>query len=199
MPLSMIAFLAVWVCSHAINVLIILSPFSLVDTALKLSRMAMLALIGMFYWIAPWLGAAICVVIIIAAAWLAPSALRLMIFGTRFAGDVLLPWRAKDSATPERPHVFTLGAVGGLPARTGGRLVPTGDGGLEFRYRRFCVMPEAGVSLPEAERHITKGVLSPAVYLGEEKQLLLLPRYRGREDGIAETMRFAPTRDHALA
>jgi len=197
-PTSVVAFAMVWVCSHAINVLIILSPFSLVDSMLKIARVGMLLMIGLLYWIAPWLGAALCVLIILVAAWLAPSALRLMIFGTRFAGDVLLPWRAKTTATPERPHVFTLGKVGGLPSRTGGRLVMNENGGVEFRYRRFCVMPETVVILPEGERHIAKGLISPAVFSGEEKQLMLLPRYRGHEEVVVETLRFKKVRDHPL-
>lgn len=198
-PTSLVAFGVVWVCSHAINVLIILSPFSMVDSMLKIARFGMLLTIGLMYWIAPWLGAALCVVIILVAAWLAPSALRLMIFGTRFAGDVLLPWRAKNTATPERPHVFTLGSVGGLPSRTGGRLVMNESGAVEFRYRRFCMMPETAVSLPEGDRHIAKGLLSPAVFSGEEKQLLLLPRYRGREEMIVEVMQFKEAREHRFS
>ncbi|MFC7337949.1 hypothetical protein ACFQY0_12225 [Haloferula chungangensis] len=197
-PTSLVAFGLVWVCSHAINVLIILSPFSLVDSMLKIARFGMLLTIGLMYWIAPWLGAALCVVIILIAAWLAPSALRLMIFGTRFAGDVLLPWRAKTTATPDRPHVFTLGSIGGLPSRTGGRLAMNGNGDLEFRYRRFCVMPETAVRLPDGERHIAKGLLSPAVFNGEEKQLLFLPRYRGREEMLVEVMHFKEVREHRL-
>lgn len=198
-PMSVIAFAVVWVCSHAINVLIILSPFSTVDTLLKIGRVGMLMMIGLAYWIAPWLGAAFCVVIILIATWLAPSALRLMIFGSRFAGDVLLPWRAKKTATPERPHVFTLGSIGGLPSRTGGRLVSTDDGGVEFRYRRFCVMPESVVRLPDGERHIGKGLISPAVFSGEEKQLLMLPRYRGREEAVVEILNFKEAREHPFS
>jgi hypothetical protein len=198
-PTSVVAFGVVWVCSHAINVLIILSPFSLVDSLLKLARVGMLLMIALMYWIAPWLGAALCVVLILIAAWLAPSAMRLMIFGSRFAGDVLLPWRAKKTATLERPHVFTLNSLGGLPSRTGGRLVVTDEGGAEFRYRRFCVMPETVVRLPDAERHIAKGLISPAVFSGEEKQLLLLPRYRGHEEAIVENLRLKEAREHPMS
>ncbi|MGB6223609.1 hypothetical protein [Haloferula sp.] len=198
-PMSILAFALVFVCSHAINVLIILSPFSLVDSMLKLARFGVLIAVGVMYLIAPWLGAAFCVILILIAAWLAPSALRLMIFGTRFAGDVLLPWRAEKTATPESPHVFTLGETGGLPSRTGGRLVAGANGNLEFRYRRFLLMPETVVPLPEGERHIAKGLISPAVFSGEEKQLLLLPRYRGREEAIVEILSFREARDHSLA
>ncbi|RYD39098.1 MAG: hypothetical protein EOP85_16550, partial [Verrucomicrobiaceae bacterium] len=37
-PAAVVSFLVVWVCSHAINVLIILSPFSTLDAVLKLAR-----------------------------------------------------------------------------------------------------------------------------------------------------------------
>ena len=85
-PLAVVAFLMVWVCSHAINVLIILSPFSTLDALLKLMRTGLLVAVGLAYLIAPWLAAAFCLVIIAVAAWLAPAALRLAIFGARYAG-----------------------------------------------------------------------------------------------------------------
>jgi phage terminase large subunit-like protein len=41
-PLAVVAFFMVWVCSHAINVMIILSPFSTFDAVLKLMRTGLL-------------------------------------------------------------------------------------------------------------------------------------------------------------
>ena len=99
-PASIAAFLIVWVCSHAINVLIILSPSSLLDAMLKLLRTGLLVVVGIVYLIAPWLAAAFCLLLIAVAVWLAPAALRFMIFGARFAGDILLPGRGRRRATP---------------------------------------------------------------------------------------------------
>lgn len=208
-PLAVLAFLTVWLCSHAINVLIILSPFSSVDSALKLLRTALLSLVSASYFIAPWLGAALCLGIIVVAAFLAPSALRLMIFGTRFAGDVLLPWRAKRRATPERPHAFTLGRIAGLPARTGGRLARTEEGAVVFFYRPWCVLPERTVTLTPGRHEVVKGLLSPAMFRSggegeggggkEQKLVVFLPRYRGHEEKIAAQLQLAGIRDHALA
>ncbi len=205
-PLCVLAFLLVWICSHAINVLIILSPFSTVDAVLKIARTSLLASVGLIYAIAPWLAAGICLVIIAVAAWLAPSAMRLAIFGARFAGDILLPWRGKRSATPDAPHAFTLGRLGGLPARTGGRLVAMEDGSTVFRYRRWCVLDERSVPLPEGARLVSKGLLSPSlVHRGGGKEpaeiemLLFLPRYRGHEDAIASHLKCHGVRDHALS
>lgn len=203
-PLSILAFLLVWICSHAINVLIILSPFSTVDAALKIARAALLASVGLVYAIAPWLAAAICLLLIAIAAWLAPSALRFAIFGARFSADILLPWRGRRRATPEMPHAFTLGRLGGLPARTGGRLVVLEDGSTIFRYRRWCILDERTVPLPEGSRLVAKGLLSPSLIhregdTAEREMLLFLPRYRGHEAAIAGLMKCHGVRDHAVA
>lgn len=202
-PVAVVAFLMVWICSHAINVLIILSPFSTLDAGLKLMRTGLLAAVGLLYAIAPWLAALMCLAIIAVAAWLAPSALRLAIFGARYAADILLPWRGRKRATPEQPHAFTLGRVAGLPPRTGGRVVLLDDGRAVFRYRRWCVLDERTIPLPEGMRHLEKGLLSPALVhrAGQEemKLLLFLPRYRGHEENIAGHLKLHGVRDHSLA
>jgi hypothetical protein len=203
-PAAVVAFLLVWVCSHAINVLIILSPFSTLDALLKLARTGLLVLVGVVYMIAPWLAAAMCLVIIAVAAWLAPAALRLAIFGARYAGDILLPWRGRKRATPEQPHAFTVGRMAGLPPRTGGRVVVLEDGTAVFRYRRWCVLDERTVPLPDGRRHLEKGLFSPSMIHRagepEEKKLLLfLPRYRGHEEGIVGHLRLQGVREHAVA
>ena len=204
-PVGIVAFLAVWLCSHAINVLIILSPFSSVDAVLKLMRAGSLVALGLVYLIAPWLAAALCVAIILVALWLAPAAMRLMIFGTRYAFDVLLPWRGRKRATPESPHVFTFGKLSGLPSRTGGRLVKLEDGSMAFRYRRGLVLDVRTVPIPDGVRHVEKGLLSPSLLLREEGQsdgrkvLLFLPRYRGHEERIVESLELHGVREHALS
>lgn len=203
-PASIVAFLLVWICSHAINVLIILSPFSTVDALLKLARVGLLAMVGVIYAIAPWLAAAVCLGIIAIAAWLAPSAMRLAIFGARYATDILMPWRGKKRVSPESPHAFTLGRLAGLPPRTGGRLVLREDGTHAFRYRRWCVLDERIIPMPEGIRHVEKGLLSPSLIHQSSPQedettlLIFLPRYRGHEASIAGTLKLHGTRDHAI-
>ena len=203
-PVMIVAFLSVWLCSHAINVLIILSPFSTVDGLLKLLRAGSLVGIGLIYLIAPWLAALLCVAIILVALWLAPAAMRLAIFGTRYALDVLLPWRGRKRATPESPHVFTFGGFSGVPARTGGRLVKQEDGSILFRYRRGLVLDVRSIVVPDGARHVEKGLLSPSMLLRENgrnearKALLFLPRYRGHEERIVEALGLNGIRDHPL-
>lgn len=203
-PVAVVAFLMVWVCSHAINVLIILSPFSTLDALLKLARTALLASVGVMYWIAPWLAAVFCLLIIAVAAWLAPSALRLAVFGARFAGDILMPGRGRKRATPAQPHAFTLGRVAGLPPRTGGRLVLLEDGTMEFRHRRWGILDVRSTPLTGGRRVVEKGLFSPSlVHLpgepDERKQLIFLPRYRGHESAIVRDLNFHGVREHAMA
>jgi len=202
-PLAVVAFLVVWVCSHAINVLIILSPFSTLDALLKLMRTGLLLVVTLAYVIAPWLAAAFCLMIIAVAAWLAPSALRLAIFGARYAADILLPWHARKRATPEQPHAFTLGRVAGLPPRTGGRVILLEDGTAAFRYRRWCVLDKRTIPLPDGPRHVEKGLFSPSLVHrageGDELRILLfLPRYRGHEEIIAGHLKLRGVREHAF-
>ncbi len=200
-PLSIIAFGLVWVCSHAVNVLIILSPFSSVDTLLKLGRTATLAFVAIAYAIAPWLGAVVCGLILLAAIWFAPAALRLTIFGTRLAGDVVLGARGRARADFSRPHVFLMRKMEGLPSRIGGRLAKTEAGNIEFRYRRGCIGPERSVPLPAGRLELAKGLLMPVLMTiegeTEHRTLLFLPRYRGSEVALAETLGFHAIREHA--
>lgn len=203
-PAAVIAFLAVWVCSHAINVLIILSPFSTLDALLKLARTGLLVAVALIYLIAPWLAAALCLVIIAVAAWLAPAALRFAIFGARYASDILLPWRGRQRATPAQPHAFTLGRSTGLPPRTGGRMILLDDGSAVFRYRRFCLLDERTIPLPNGTRHVEKGLFSPSLVhqcgsIDECKLLLFLPRYRGHEETMATHLKLHGVREHPVA
>ncbi len=203
-PLAIFAFLLVWVCSHAINVLIILSPFSLLDTFLKLARTALLASVGLVYFISPWIAAAFCLLLIALAAWLAPSALRLAIFGARYAGDILLPWHARKKATPAQPHAFTLGKFAELPARTGGRMILLEDGTSVFSYRRWCCLDERTIPLPIGPLHLEKGLFSPSLihrtgHEEETKLLLFLPRYRGLEPAMTTHLNLLGVRAHPAA
>lgn len=202
-PMAITAFLLVWVCSHAINVLIILSPFSSLDALLKIARTALLGSVGLVYVVSPWLAAAFCLMLIAVAAWLAPASLRLAIFGARYAGDILLPSRGRKQATPEQPHAFTFGKTFGLPARTGGRMILLENGSLGFRYRRWCVLDERTVMLPSGTQHLERGLFSPSLVhrAGEQEQaklLLFLPRYRGQEASIASHLKLQGVRDHAM-
>src|SRR5262249_39375148 len=63
-PFAMVAFFIVFLASNAINILILLSPFTTVDTALKGFRTALLASVVGTSFVNPWMGAAWALVII---------------------------------------------------------------------------------------------------------------------------------------
>ena len=84
-----------------------------------------------------------------------------------------------------------------------GQLAKLGDGTAVFRYRRWCVLDERTIPLPEGMRQVEKGILSPSLVHGcgegEATLLLFLPRYRGHEEKLAEHLKLQGVRDHAMA
>jgi hypothetical protein len=203
-PLSLLAFFAVWVTSHAVNVLIVLSPFGLLDALLKLMKTSVLATVAASTLLNPFVGAAISLLIIFIALWLAPGAIRFAVFGTLIASDLLLPWRAKSRIDLAEPHVFTARRLGGVPARTFGRIVRLPDA-FAFSYRPWGVLPRQTVALPSESITIDRGILFPTLMqpCGPQSRLTpildYLPRYRGSEDRIAEQLRATAVRPHAFA
>lgn len=200
-PLAVIAFGIIWVCSHAVNVLIILSPFSTLDALLKLSRTAVLALVAITYAIAPWLGAAFCIMLFIIALFFAPAAVRLMHFGTHVAMDVLFPGRASKKVNHHEPKGFTICKLTGLPRRICGRLVARVDGSMELHYRRMFFLPEKSVLIPSAKHMVAKGLITPSIIAMEDgkarRVMILLPRYRGHEETISEAFGLDGVHDYA--
>jgi hypothetical protein len=63
-PVSIVAFAVVWLSAHAINVLIALSPFGIVDAGLKLIKLGLMALVAGATFIHPYAGAAVSLVLI---------------------------------------------------------------------------------------------------------------------------------------
>ena len=102
-PVSIIAFFIVFLASNAINVLILLSPFAVVDAALKGFRLLVLLTVAATAFANPWLGAAWALVIIAIAYFIAGWSFRLSHFGLVFVWDFItlrrhrfVPDRAKQ-------------------------------------------------------------------------------------------------------
>jgi hypothetical protein len=190
-PLAIIGFLTVWLASHAINVLITLSPFTLVDSLLKLLKAGLLSTVVASSMISPFLGAAVCVGIILVAAIVAPWAFRIMVFGTLFGLDVLFPRRGGRRVRATEPHAFLARKMGGVPSRTYGRLARTESGEVTFIYRPWLLLPERTMPLAPGSVAVAKGVLFPsllhAAESGRRRAILVmfLPRYRSHEQTIA--------------
>ena len=205
LPLCLIGFFLVWIVSHALNILILLSPFGLLDTALKAARLGLLSLIAVAFAINPILAAVLSGIVITIAAFLAPSAFRLAVFGTFMGTDYLrsLIWKEEE-----------LNAVRGFLAKRGGTLLKArafgslrrSDEGAILFESRFCFFgPKRILSLSDAETLVVaNGMLFPSI-LGAATEtgarhslLFLLPRHRHQIHGISEKLGFEEVRETPL-
>ena len=192
-PLSIVVFGVVWLASHAINVLILLSPWGGVDAALKAARTALLGLVTATAWIDPVVGATLSVVIILIAWLVAGWAFRLMVFGWVFCWDTFTFRRRRFGVLADGNRMFLGRKLAGAPLRTYGRLCSGGDEKLVFKYRPWLVLAEREVEVPRAGLVVGRGVFYSEV-LGHDEAadrartlLLLPPRYLGHEELLART------------
>ena len=198
-PLAVAVFAVVWVVGHAINVLILLSPWGGVDTALKAMRTGVMSLVAATAYIDPVVGATLSVVIILLAYFMAGWAFRLMVFGSEFTWDFFTLRSRRFQLVADGNKLFTAREIAGAPMRTYGRLYQAGDGKLLFKFRPWLVLAERTIEVPRDGLVVGKGVFYSEV-LGFDSAadksstlLLLPPRYRGHEDGFARTYHISGT------
>lgn len=201
-PLCLGVFFVVWLSSHAINVLIALSPFGAVDVVLKLARVGLLALVAGGAWLNPWLGLAICLPIILLAWLVSGWAWRLTVFGTLCGWDILLFRRARlDEA--KGVDAFLARKLGNLPVRTRGRLRRTPEGGLVFHVRPWLLLPGRSHRPEPATDGLVRGLLFPCVTSrnangAERNEFFLRPSLREESEAAARLLGLARVRDGAL-
>lgn len=198
-PLSVAVFAVVWLTSHAINVLILLSPWGAIDAVLKGVRTSLLGLVTATAWIDPVVGATLSVAIIIIAYFTAGWAFRLMTFGTVFCWDFLTLRRRRFALLADDNKLFTGSEFEGVPPRTYGRLHQAPDGALTLKFRPWLVLPPREVPVPREGLVVGKGVFYSEV-LGHDPKtdgnrtlLLLPPRYLGHEELFARTYHISGT------
>lgn len=185
-PFGVAVFAVVWMASHAINVLILLSPWGAIDAALKGARTALLGLLTLTATMNPWVSAALSMVVIILAYFVAGWAFRLTIYGSIFSWDFFTLRRARYKVQPDVNKVFAGGNLPEVPVRTYGRLRQTDDG-LTFAYRPWLVLPERVVKVEGENLSVGRGLFFSSVIKGEEKTYFILPpRYRGHEDELVK-------------
>ena len=186
-PLAIAAFFVVWMVAHVINVLIIVSPFTTVDAALKSVRLLILSSVTLTSFANPYVGAAWALLIIIVCYFLSGWALRLTVFGTVFAWD-FLTFRSSRSRPDDANWVFTARAMEKTPIRSFGRLVRNENGRLVLRHRPWLILPAKQFVLPEATYAVGRGLFYPEILHVEPKSnhaiLTLPPRYCGHEDEL---------------
>jgi hypothetical protein len=190
LPMALVCFVTVWVTAHVVNVLIALCPIGLLDSALKLLKNFVVAAILMLSIIHPTLGAVLCTMIVLFAAYVFGFAMRFAIFGAVFAADVLLLWRSVGQQLEGDAHGFIFG-VKGVPPRTFGSLQRREGGRYVFAYKPWLILPTRHIFLPEKEIVIVKGLLSVSAAFqsaggGMERVLEFLPRHRVQVESLAE-------------
>lgn len=188
-PLGVAVFAVVWMASHAINVLILLSPWGAIDAALKSARTGLLGLLTIAATLEPWVAAGLSLVVIVVAWFVAGWAFRLTVFGWVFCWDFATLRRRRFRPRDNENLMFAGGQLGDVPVRTYGRLRRTEGGGLEFAYRPRVIggvvmRPVPGTS--EA-RAVGCGLFFSSVLKDDETLFLLPPRYCGHEEVLVST------------
>ena len=183
-------YTSVWVMSNVFEVLILISPFPMVDTFLRVFRFAVLFLMYVACWIHPALGGLIALPILILSLITFERSLRATQLGLRLAGDAVLFRSDKIDDDKSQLTVFT--SIGGrLPWLTLGRLVKA-EAGWVFRFRRLLIGPSHTTPLPEGSFAIAQGSLFPGLLLVTEKGNQLIarfpPSYKGQEKALARQL-----------
>ncbi len=188
-PFGIAVFIIVWLASHAINALILLSPWGAIDAVLKGARTALLGLVTLSATINPWIGAALSLVVVLVAYLVAGWAFRLTVFGAVFSWDFFTFGKGRCQIRAGADHpLFSSNTLAsqGVPMRTWGRLRHEPENGkLVFRYRPWLVLPERTLEVKTTAPAIGKGLFFSTLQDGERTAFVLPPRYRGHEEDFA--------------
>ncbi|MCU0783671.1 MAG: hypothetical protein MUF81_06405 [Verrucomicrobia bacterium] len=201
-PISMVAFFIVFLASNAINILILLSPFTTVDAALKSFRLAILGTVAVSAWANPWIGAAWALIIIGISYLIAGWSFRLSHFGLAFIWDFVTFRRKRFTPDAKANKMFLGRKINRVPARTYGKLSRTEAGKLVLNYRPWLVLPPRTLELPEGNYAPGRGLFYSEILRieGEDAKTMILlpPRYRGHETELEKIYGFSATREVGL-
>lgn len=193
LPLGMAAFLIVWLLSHTINVIILISPFSILDAGLKGFKSSLLGLLVIVASIDPVVGALLSLAIVAVACLMAGWAFRLLIFGAIFTWDFCSRRKHRFVPCEDNLWLFTAHRIEGVPVRTYGRLQrrAEGTGPIDFHFRPWLFRKPRQIEMPAGHYAVGKGLLYSVVRYAPTEggkardQLTLPPRYRGHEEKLA--------------
>jgi hypothetical protein len=203
-PVAMAAFVIVFLASNAINILILLSPFTIVDAALKAFRTMILASVVGTAAIGslthnPWFGAAWALIIILFSWLIAGWSLRLSHFGWTFIWDFVTGRKNRFRPDPKENKMFLGAKMQKVPTRTYGKLLRNDQGELVFVYHPWLVLPPRSLLLPTGNYESGRGLFYSEILQVEGDSLktafLLPPHYLGHEEEVAKIYSFSGTRD----
>jgi hypothetical protein len=188
-PFALAAYAVVWLAAHTVHVLILLSPWGVVDAVLKGIRTALLSALTGISLIDPWIGALLSVVLIVIAYFIAGWSFRLSRYGSVFCWDFFSLRRLRFKPSTGENWGFAARAMGEVPIRTYGRLRRTEAGKLEFAYRPWLFLAEKVHPLAEGSHAVGRALLHPTLETaaGDSHRTLFNfpPRYRGHEEELA--------------
>lgn len=192
-PFGIAIFLIVWLGSHAINVLILLSPWGAIDAALKVARTALLGLVTLSATLNPWVGAILSLAVIVVAYLVAGWAFRLTVFGAVYCWEFLTRRKHRFDPAQHAHKMFAGSSFSSVPIRTYGRLQRNAEGAMVFEYRPWLVGRPC--SVPVAfETHtlsVGEGALFSDIVDAEDRTIFSLPpRYRGHEAVVVKVYVF---------
>lgn len=190
-PFGVAIYAVVWMASHAINGLILLSPWGAIDASLKAAKTALFGLVTLSASIDPWFGAILSLVVILISVLIAGWSFRLTIFSWIFCWDFFTRRNRRFSVGMHRTSVFAGVGLKGVPQRTYGKLVHGDAGNNTFVYKPWMVMKEKTVSFPDGDNLAAgRGAFFSNVTDGEHEVLVLPPRYRSHEAEMASMYGF---------
>jgi len=198
-PIAMISFIIVWLAAHSINILILLSPFTTVDAALKSFRLFLLSLVAGGSMMDPKIGAAISLIIIFIAYFIAGWSFRVTTLGSVYIWDVLALRRTRTIPQKDSVWGFLSAEISKVPIRTYGKLTRDAAGRLVFEYRPWLVLPKRTLVLPTGDYAVGKGLISSFIVKeegeNEHEVLTLPPRYRTHEEAVSRVYELKGVRD----
>ncbi len=198
----LLMFFIVFLASNAINILILLSPFPIVDAALKLFRLAVLSTVVFTAFANPWLGAVWSLVIFIVAYFIAGWSFRLSHFGTLFIWDFSTRRYARFLPNASVNWMFLSRTINQVPIRTYGKFSRNASGDFVFNYRPWLVLSPRSLTLPPGIYAVGKGLFYSEIVrmAGQQSRpvLLLPPRYRSHEAELAAIYGLTGVREAGL-
>ena len=188
-PFAIAAFVVVWMVAHVINVLIIISPFTTVDAALKSARLFLLSTVAGTAFVNPYFGAVWSLIIVAICALLAGWAFRMMTFGAVFSWDIITFRKTRFQVEPESNWVFTARKLGKTPIRSYGKLTRGSKGELMLSYRPWLFLPRRSLTLPPGKYAVGRGLFySEIIELDGDSTTSVMtvpPRFRSHEEELS--------------
>lgn len=198
-PFAIIAFAVVWLSAHAINMLILISPFGTVDAGLKAFRTFLLSTVTVAGFANPIVGLVWSLIIILASYFLAGWAFRLTVCGTQFIWDYLTFGRTRFTPDAKGNAMFLAREIDKVPIRTYGTLTRNEAGELVFTYHPWLLLAPRTLTLPKATYAVGKGVFHSEIVTvkGEAHTAIftLPPRYSTHEEALSRCYGWGATTD----